>query len=318
VASKGLRFGARVIDATAEATLVLIIWALFGEFARIWTALFLAFLVIWAYEAISVGLMAATPAMRLLGLRIRELDSADPPSWDVSLRRGAMVSVLTNTFVIGWSIWAFTALGDALGRGTPDRISNTIAVPERFAGAVTTRDLPGYADAVRPARISRLGRVGDLDVRLRARLRRLTDAPVLAAAIGLLALASSLPFTTVTIILASGAVWVVLFIANETWLVGKTGATAGHTMAGLVIVSGKTGQPPNGWRSFLRAFVLGTTAYIPLLWPFLWASMLMMRFNETGRGLHDFAGGTYVVADPTLAPEAQRQRAMRMRLGLAG
>lgn len=46
--------------------------------------------------------------------------------------------------------------------------------------------------------------------------------------------------------------------------------------------------------------------------------MLTMRFGADGRGLHDLAGGTVVVSDPSLDPETQRQRAMRMRLGLAG
>ena len=35
----------------------------------------------------------------------------------------------------------------------------------------------------------------------------------------------------------------------------------------------------------------------------------------TGRGLHDVAGGTVVVADPNLDPEQQRQRAMSLRFG---
>ncbi|MEZ5137710.1 MAG: hypothetical protein R2711_02700 [Acidimicrobiales bacterium] len=50
----------------------------------------------------------------------------------------------------------------------------------------------------------------------------------------------------------------------------------------------------------------------------LGASLLMMRFGAAGRGLHDLAGGTVVLADPALSPEAQRQRAMRMRMGRVG
>jgi len=85
-----------------------------------------------------------------------------------------------------------------------------------------------------------------------------------------------------------------------------------------VIISRTTGAPPSRGRSFARALVLGLLLYVPLLWPILTVSMLMMRHNDTGRGLHDLAGGTLVVADPTLDPETQRQRAMRMRLGRAG
>lgn len=43
--------------------------------------------------------------------------------------------------------------------------------------------------------------------------------------------------------------------------------------------------------------------------------MIMMRWTDLGRGLHDLAGRTVVVADLTLDPETQRQRAMRMRVG---
>jgi uncharacterized RDD family membrane protein YckC len=212
--------------------------------------------------------------------------------------------------------------GDALGRGFPDRVSNTMVVPDGFRATVSTKDLPGYADGVRPPRLSPYGRVGDLDVRFRARLRRISDSRVLAAAIGLLALAAALPpFATGTVILVSSAVWIVVFVAHETWLVHRTGMTPGHAMAGLVIVSRRTGRPPSVGRSFARALVLGLLLYIPVLWllpPLLPISLFMMRHNDTGRGLHDFAGGTMVVADPSLDPEAQRQRAMRMRLGRAG
>ena len=41
----------------------------------------------------------------------------------------------------------------------------------------------------------------------------------------------------------------------------------------------------------------------------------MIRVNSEGLSLHDLAGGTVVVADPTLDPETQRQRAMQMRIG---
>ncbi len=119
-------------------------------------------------------------------------------------------------------------------------------------------------------------------------------------------------------ILLSSVAWVVVFVAHETWLVHRTGVTPGHTIAGLVIVSRKGGGPPGTVRSFLRALVLGLTVYVPLLWPILAISLIMMRTGDAGRGLHDYAGGTVVVADPTLDPETQRQRAMRMRMGRAG
>ena len=70
-------------------------------------------------------------------------------------------------------------------------------------------------------------------------------------------------------------------------------------------------------RTFRYAVVLALTLYVPVLWPVLVISVAMVRWNDTGRGLHDLAGGTLVVADPRLDPEHQRQLAMRMRIGRA-
>lgn len=294
-------------------------WWAIGDIHKLFTDLFIAAAVITAYETLTCLWLGGTPAMRLLGVRVLELDSSGRPPAPVCLRRGLMVSVLTVIPFLGWGLWLASMFGDALGRGFPDRVSNSMVVPDAFAGSVATKDLPGFADGVRPPRLTPSGRVGDLDVRVRARLRRLTDSRLLAAAIGLLALAAAIPpFATGEVILISSAVWIVVFVAHETWLVHRTGATPGHVMAGLVIMSRTTGGPPSTGRSFARALVLGLLLYVPLFWPFLTVSMLMMRHNDTGRGFHDLAGGTIVVADPTLDPETQRQRAMRMRLGRAG
>lgn len=319
VASKGIRVAARSIDAAAEFVLVILAWWALGDAQKIFTDLFLAAVVVTAYETLSCLWLGGTPAMRLLGMRIAELDASGRPSAPVCLRRGLLVAVLTVIPFIGWGLWLLSTLGDALGRGFPDRVSGSMVVPDAFVGSVATKDLPGFADGVRPPRLTAFGRVGDLDVRFRARLRRLSDSRLLACAIGLLALVATIPpFATGEAILLSSALWIVVFVAHETWLVHRTGTTPGHVMAGLVIISRTTGAPPSGGRSFARALVLGLLLYVPLLWPILTVSMLMMRHNDTGRGLHDVAGGTIVVADPTLDPETQRQRAMRMRLGRAG
>lgn len=320
MASKWVRFAARSIDAAVELVLVIGVWFVAGDAHKLITDLFLATMAIAAYEALSCTLFGGTPAMRLLGLRVVELDAAGRPSGAVCVRRGLMVGVLTVIPVIGWGLWLVSMFGDALGRGFPDRVANAMVVPDAFTGSVATKDLPGYADAVRPPRLTPLGRVGDLDVRYRARLRRISDSRLLAAAIGLLALAATIPpFATGTVIIVTSAIWIVIFVAHETWLVHRTGATPGHVMAGLVIVSKRTGRPPSVGRSFLRALVLALLLYVPPVWLFVtWWSLLLMRYTETGRGLHDYAGGTLVVADPQLDPETQRQRAMRMRLGRAG
>ena len=320
MASKGIRVAARAIDAVAEFVLVIVAWWAIGDAHKLFTDLFIAAAVVCAYETLFCLLLGATPAMRMVGVRVAELDSAERPSGAVCLRRGLMVAVLTVIPFIGWGLWLASTLGDALGRGFPDRVSGSMVLPDAFRESVATRDLPGFADGVRPPRLTAWGRVGDLDVRFRARLRRISESRILAVAIGLLALAATLPpFATGTIILVTSGIWIAIFVIDETRLVHRTGVTPGHKMAGLVIISRTTGRPPTPGRSFARALVLGLSLYVPLLWPFLLLpSMLMMRHTSTGRGLHDLAGGTLVVADPQLDPEAQRQRAMRMRMGRAG
>ncbi|MFN8017840.1 MAG: RDD family protein [Acidimicrobiales bacterium] len=293
-------------------------WALLGSLDRPWADLFLAFMVVWGVEAGATIVIGATPGKLALGLRLSELDRAGRPEPAAVARRGAMVAVLTTIPVIGWGIWILSTFVDPLGRGLPDRSGRTMVVPKGFGGAIATRDLPGYADAARPPRMSPLGRVGDLDVRYRARLRRIEGFPVLAGAIGLLALAASLRHPTAQLILISSVVWIVIFVIHETRLVSSTGVTPGHTLAGLVILDRATGRPPTTGRSFVRALVLGLTMYVPLLWPLLGISLITMAFGSYARGLHDYAARTVVVSDPRLAPEAQRQRTMRMRLGLAG
>ena len=322
----------------------------FGDSRRPWTTLFLVVSTIACYEALGAVLIGGSPGKRISGLRLVALDRLDRPTFAAGLQRGAMSGAFTvlppilllvglaTPFVedletaerwllwalfwglgLGlWTAWATSPLADPVGRGFGDRLADTMVVPQRFVGTVATRDLPGYADAVRPPRVTALGRIADLDVRARARIRRLVDRPVLAGAIGLLALAVSLPFTTGWVILGSSAAWIVLFVVDETLLVARTGLTPGHQMAGLVIRDRRTGGTPGTGRSLARAIVLGLTLYVPPLWPLLGISALLVRTTERGRSLHDLAGGTVVVADPTLDPEAQRQRAMRMRLGRAG
>jgi uncharacterized RDD family membrane protein YckC len=318
VANKWSRVAARILDAMGAGTLVIATWWAFGDIYRIWTTLFLGFLAVWAYETISTLLFGATVGKRMLGLRVVTLDHDGRATPTTALRRGAASAALASVPVIGWTAWALSSFGDSLGRGIPDRAAASMVVPERFTQTVTMRALPGYADGARRPRLSTLGRVGDLDVRLRARLRRLTGSRLLAAAVGLLALAVSLPYGTGWLLLGSSAAWIVIFIGHETWLVHRTGSTPGHELAGLVIVDRRRGTAPGWVRSFARALVLGLTLYVPVLWPLLGVSMAMMRFASLGRGLHDLAGGTVVVADLRLDPEAQRQRSMRLRQGRVG
>ena len=309
------RIGGRTLDLFLQAILVGVAWALFGDGERPLAAIAIAWATITLYEFLFTAWLRGTPGKSVSGTRLVALDESGRASPPAAMRRAATVGALTALPVIGWLVWAVSTFTDALGRGVPDRAARTMVVPDHFSTTIASRSLPGYADSVRPPRMSPFGRVGDLDVRIRARLRRLNGAPVLSVAIGLLALTASLPFATGTLILMSSGAWVVLFIVDETLRIERTGRTAGHELAGLVVVDVRTGQRPGKGRSFARALILGLTSYVPVLWPVLGISMIMMRWTDLGRGLHDLAGRTVVVADLTLDPETQRQRSMRMRVG---
>lgn len=317
MASRGKRFGARAIDTVIELIAVVVGLSLFGRSERPFAALAIVWLIIAVYETVTTTWLGATPGKLAVGLRVVAIDQTGRAPLALSAKRASVNAAFSVLPVVGWILWLISPLTDPLGRGIADRAANTMVVPRATFLPIAARDLAGYADGARPPRMSAFGRVGDLDVRTRSRLRRVVDAPVLAAAIGLLALAASLPVSTTTLILGSSSAWVVLFVFDETRRVHRTGATAGHRLAGLVIRDHRTGQSPTTGRSFARALMLGLTLYVPLLWPFLLLSLAMMRFNRQARGLHDFVGRTVVVADPSLDPEAQRQRAMRMRLGRA-
>ena len=312
-----MRIGARLIDSVVELVLVVLALMLVGDGERPVAALAVAWLVITLYEGLSVQRFGTTVGKAAVGIKVVAIDRAGRPEPRAAFKRAAVNGALAATVLVGWAVWLVSSLTDTLGRGIADRAADTFVVHKRAPLPIASRDLPGYADGARPPRVTALGRAGDLDVRMRARLRRIVDAPVLAAAVGLLALAPTLPVSTTTFVLGTSAVWIVVFVVDETRRVHRLGATAGHQMAGLVIRSTRTGGPPSTGRSLARAVVLGLTLYVPLLWPVLAASMAMVRWGSSGRALHDLAGGTVVVGDPELDPEVQRQRAMRMRLGRA-
>lgn len=319
MAERGSRFGARCLDGFATAILVVVALVVAGDGERPMAGFAIAWLVAWAYETATTARFGATPGKLLVGVRVVAIDGVGRLPAERAAKRAAVNAAFFVMPVVGWAIWLSSTLTDALGRGIADRAADTMVVPKATALPISSRDLAGYADGARAPRRTALGRVGDLDVRARARLRRLLDAPWLALAIGLLALVPSLPFSTATLLFASSATWVVVFVVDETRRIHRRGATAGHRLAGLVVRDRRTGGLPGTGRSFARALVLGITLYTPLPgWPLLAVSALMIRVGSTGRGLHDIAGRTVVVADPALDPELQRQQAMKMRLGRAG
>jgi uncharacterized RDD family membrane protein YckC len=318
VATTGSRVGGRLIDVLVVGVLAGVVLGLFGQSGRPWASLLLVAATLWLYETVTVAWLGATPGLRIVGLRVVSLDAVGKPSWATAARRAAVDAGLAAAIVVGWVVWLVSVAGDPLGRGIPDRNAATMVVPQHARLPIATSDLPGYADGARPPRVGALGRVGDADVRVRARLRRFDRRPGLALLVGLLVLASPLIDATFLRFALATLVWLVVFTADEARLLARFGANAGHRIAGLVVLDRRTGLPPGVGRSVTRALALGLQLYVPLGWPCLWVSLPLMRWSSTGRGLHDLVAGTIVVADPALEPEAQRQRAMAVRLGRAG
>lgn len=315
MARRGGRIGAAAIDAFAVSACATVVLAVAGSTERPYAAVFLVALTWWAYETATVALGGATLGQRAVNLRVAALDHAGRPSWSAAARRAAVDAALGAAVVVGWAFWLGGVLGDPLGRGPADRAAGTMVVPRTAVAVIGSRDLPGYADGARPPKLTTLGRVADADVRVRARIRRVVDAPGLAATAGMLALASTLFGGSIRLFVASFAVWVAAFTVDETRRLVRHGATYGHRAGGLVVLDRRTGQPPGSGRAVARAVVLGLILYVPVLWPLLLITVAMMAWSATGRGLHDLAGASIVVADPRLDAEEQRQRAMALRLG---
>lgn len=313
-ADAGRRLGARLLDAAVEAVLAVIVFVAMPS-QRLPAALFLVVALITGYETLWTTMLGGTPGKLLLGLRVTELDRPGPPSVRAAFSRSLGVAVVSTFAVVGWVIGLVSTLMSPLRRGFQDRLGHTFVVRRSAALPIATTSLPGYADGEVTPRMVPLGRVATVEERRRARARRLADAPALVLAIILLAGAAGLPVPKTSVILLTSAIWIVVFVVDETIRVARWGATAGHRQAGLVVRDLRTGEPPGAGRSFARALVLGLLLYVPLLWPVTAVSVLVMMTSHTGRGLHDVAGRTIVVANPHLDPEEQRQRSMSLRLG---
>lgn len=336
-AARNDRSGARSIDLLIEAAVGLAIASVFSLSDRPLAAVAVAWCVATTYEAAAIVMFGSTVGKATRRLRVIALDNAsDRVPVDQALPRAAaatagffgpvacFVAATTNAApaVVPLGIlWAAATIAstsfDPLGRGPADRVASTIVVPTDVDPPIRSRDLAGYADAVRPPRTGPWGRVGDLDVRGRARLRRLNDAPPLVAVVVLLVLASAVPVARGLLLAGTGLLWLVAFVVDETRRVSGAG-TYGHRLAGLVVLDRSSGCRPGRGRSFVRALALGLMLYVPIFWPLLGVSMIMIRADGEGRGLHDRIAGTVVVADPALDPETQRRMAMRVRLGRVG
>ncbi len=284
---------------------------------RVPAALFVVVVLLTAYETLWTAAAGGTPGKLLLGLRVAQLDRAGKPSVRAAFGRSLGVAVGSTFIVGGWVIVFVSTLMSPLRRGYQDRLGQTVVVRRNAQLPISTASLPGYADAEVTPRMSPLGRVATLEERRRARARRLADAPLLVLAIIVLAGAAGLPVAKLSVIIITSILWIVMFVADETFRIARWGATAGHRQAGLVVRDLRTGEPPSGGRSFARALVLALLLYVPVLWPITAISVLVMLTSDRGRGLHDLVGRTIVVANPHLDPEEQRQKAMSLRLGKA-
>lgn len=267
-----------------------------------------------AYETVMVRAAGGTVGKLLTGIRVVALDRNGPVPIVSALRRAAIATVLELVPFIGWTVLGGT-LTDALGRGSPDRAADTIVIRRDAGRPVRHRDLPGLADHLSPPRLGPYGRIGDLDVRIRARLRRLHASPILVVLTAVSALIAAHPSAGVGAILGMALLWILVFVVDETVRIHRRGATPGHEMAGLVVHAPRNGAAPSIPRSLVRAIVFAATAYTIIGVPLLLVSMLLIRWSPTGRSLHDRIAGTWVIADPRLDPEVARQRAMRMRTG---
>lgn len=284
---------------------------------RIPAALFVVVVMITAYETLWTVAAGGTPGKLMLGLRVAQLDRRGKPSVRAAFSRSLGVAVGSSLLVVGWVIVLVSTLMSPLRRGYQDRLGQTVVVRRDAQLPISTASLPGYADAEVTPRMSPLGRVATLEERRRARARRLGDAPVLVLAIIVLAGAAGLPVAKLSLIIITSILWIVVFVVDETFRVARSGATAGHRQAGLVVRDLRTGEAPAIGRSFARACTLALLLYVPVLWPITAISVLVMLISDNGRGLHDLAGRTIVVANPHLDPEEQRQKAMSLRLGKA-
>lgn len=336
MAPSGPRVGARAIDALLELAVGSAVAVLLGLGDRPGAFVAVIWAVATAYETAGAAMFGTTAGKAQQKLRVLGLDTSSPTvPLDQALLRGSaaaasvfgpLACVVLGTynasldFYVAALLWVCigpaATFADPLGRGSVDRAGATMVVPAAFPPPLRSRDLAAFADAARPPRYTPWGRAGELDVRTRARLRRLNGVAWLAAVLTVATFLVSLPSGGLLAFLAAGVVWLVAFAVDETRRLTGSG-TPGHRLAGLVVLDRRTGDVPTTGRAAVRAISLGLMLYVPPFWPLAALSALLMRTSDEGRGLHDHLAGTVVVADPRLDPETQRRMAMRMRIGRA-
>lgn len=120
----GIRFAARALDAIIAGALVGVLGAVM-DFGFVWLAL--GAVIILAYFALTTAFFGATPAKRLLGLRVVGPDG-NRPSLPHSFAREAFVALGAVPFVgpllalAAWIAIAVTASKSPTGQGLHDRL----------------------------------------------------------------------------------------------------------------------------------------------------------------------------------------------------
>jgi uncharacterized RDD family membrane protein YckC len=310
---------ARTIDLVLSLVLLLIPFGLIGN-DRPFAHVFVGILGVAAYEALFTTWTGATPGKLACDIRVAELRLTGPVSPPAAIRRGLLVGVMLpigalaafsdeDAGVLLGAIWfgiaalvlGLSAVLSPLRRGFHDRFFDTFVVKRAAPAFIDDASLERWVDIDVAPDPTPYGPAATLDQRRRARSSRLDDAPMLVLVLVACAVIGTMyndgGWRTIALM---WTVWVVAFIADETWRVARFGATAGHRRAGLAVIDIDTGEPPSPKRSFLRATVLGLVLYTAVLLPVL---ALWVRIASFHRGPHDRIGRTAVVAISRRAAE---------------
>jgi len=339
----GRRIGARAIDALISLVLAAVP-LLVIDADRILARLVAGVVVVGAFEAAFVTSMGATPGKLIAGVRVQELDQPKVTPTTAVARglltgfctlvvfaapaagvAGSLVAVLV---VLVLAVLAVSTYASPLRRGFVDRLAGTFVVDRDAPALIATLDLAQFSAVERPPAVTPWGPVATFDQRRRARASRLDNAPVLVLGVLAVAFGGSVQGVSGPLLAGLAALWVGLFIADETWRVSRYGGTAGHLGRGLAVVDVDSGEAPSPGRSMVRAslvacplyvlpgamlvtltlsaddaaylFVTAVTATLVLGW-LIWA-----RVSPEGRSLHDLAARTVVVAPSSLHPRNDR------------
>jgi uncharacterized RDD family membrane protein YckC len=318
---------------------------------RVLARLTVGFAVAVAYETISVSAMGATPGKQIAGIRVGRLGRAavDPQA---AFRRAMLSAFITlglawlplvvvgNTgsgdgdrLGVGIStslVIAFvglcaglSALTSPLRRGFADRTAGTVVLDRRAPADFGVEQLAERAARHAPVQTNPAGPPASFERRRRSRASRLDDTPMLVLLIVALGFALSVPHLSGWLLGLLALLWEVAFVADETWRICRTGATAGHRRFGLAVVDRRTGEAPGPMQAVTRAILVSLPLYVlptltiaafagadrngvvvalgalAALLTFVW--LVVMRFVP-GRSFHDFAARTMVVvvAEPEI------------------